>query len=151
MSKMIGTFTTDTLTGAADSCLDLVTLFHRWVSVGIDFSPCSRIEHSVFDNSLKRIVVSLLAHTGIEVTHLDFGLPETSPRDYLSWIELYHIEAVRAELSTEILREPGNSDPATRPKTLSFNQIFMGIISSPRPLHVLKVSRAMARVMDREL
>jgi hypothetical protein len=50
MSKMIDTFTSDTLACAVDLCLDLVTLSHRRVCVGIDWSPCSQIERSIFDS-----------------------------------------------------------------------------------------------------
>jgi hypothetical protein len=49
------------------------------------------------------------------------------------------------------LPELGNSEPATRPKTLSSNKIFKGIVSLPRPLNIFEVSRAMAHVMDPEL
>jgi hypothetical protein len=65
--------------------------------------------------------------------------------------ELYCIKAFRAEPSTGILGEPGNSEPANRPRTLGSKQIFMGIISSPRPVHTLEVPRATAQVMDPEL
>jgi hypothetical protein len=82
MLKIIGTFIGDTLTRAIDLCLDLVTLCHLRVSVGIDCSPCSRIERSMFESRVKKIAAYLLAHTGIEVTRLDIGFPETSPRDY---------------------------------------------------------------------
>jgi hypothetical protein len=57
----------------------------------------------------------------------------------------------RADRSTRILREFGISEPAILPKTLSSNQIFMGILSSPRSLHMLEVSRAMSHVMDPRL
>jgi hypothetical protein len=83
MLKMIGTFTSDTLARAVDSCLDLVTVSHRRVSVGIDCPPCARIERSILDSSPKKIAASLLADRGIEVTCLDFGLRETSPGYYI--------------------------------------------------------------------
>jgi hypothetical protein len=151
MSKKIGGSTNDTLARAVDSCLDLVTVSHRRVSIGIDGSPYSRIEFSIFDSGSMRIAVSLLAHTRIEVTRFDFGLSQTSPREHSPWTGLYRIEAFRTEPSTGILRDLGDSEPATRPKTLLSNQIFMGIISLPRPLHMLEVPRAMARVIDPEL
>jgi hypothetical protein len=151
MSKMIDASISDALAGAVHSRLDLGTGFRRRVSVGIKCSTCSRIDRSIFDSSPKRIAASLLAHRGIEVTRLDFGLPEKSPPGHLPWSKLYRIEAFRAEPSTRILREPGKSGLAARPKTLPSNQILMGIISSARPLHTLEVSKPMVHVMDREL
>jgi hypothetical protein len=70
MSKIISTFTSNTLACAIDSCLNLITLSHRQVSVKINYSPCSQTKHSIFNSGLKKTAAWWKLFNLIDLVHL---------------------------------------------------------------------------------
>jgi hypothetical protein len=74
MKRLIVAFTSDALTHAIDSCLDLSIVARYHVSVGFDCPPYSQIERSIFDSRTKQTAGSLFTQTGIDLTRLDSEL-----------------------------------------------------------------------------
>jgi hypothetical protein len=111
---MIDAFANERLARTVDLCLDLITVSHRRISIGIDCYPCCRIERSIFDSFPRRITSSLPAHGGIDMNRLDFGWGQTSRRDCPPWNELQTV------IKAGNLIKGGNDD-----RGFSMNQIFI--------------------------
>jgi hypothetical protein len=74
ISKIMDAFTSDALARAVDSCLDLVTVSHRRVSVRIHYFLCFQIEYSIFDSSPRELLrlCSLTQELKLLVSALDY-------------------------------------------------------------------------------
>jgi hypothetical protein len=137
MAKMIGTFTADILSHAVESCLDLVTVPYRRISFGADYDPFSQIEDSLFEGTLQEIAASLFRRTGINLARLDFGLDSTSDPDSEACQELYKFREFCAKPLVATLSQLNHYEAPIRPRSLLSNEIFGGIIASPRARHLL--------------
>jgi hypothetical protein len=151
MQKLIASFTSATLNRVVDTCLQLSTVPQRRISFGIDCAPCSRLQRSIFDRTPKEIAVSLLQQTGVDQTRLDFGLAHVSDFHSEPWKELYRIPAFCADTRSARPTISGSSASTGRPGVISSDQIFLGIIASPRAIHLLSAHSAMRQALDPEL
>jgi hypothetical protein len=131
MKRPIGVFTSDALTHAIDSGLDVSIVARHHVSVGVDCPPYSRIERSIFDSGTKQIARSSFTQTGIDLTRPDFGLIQMSELEPQPWQELYRIPEFVAQSPATGEGDLANVARVTKPRTLTSDRIFMGSLLRP--------------------
>jgi hypothetical protein len=148
MKRLIGAFTSDALTHAIDLCPDLSIVALHCVSVSVDCPPYSRIERSILDSSTKQIAGSLFTQIGVDLTRLDFGLIQMSELESQPWQELYRIPEFVAQSPAIREGDFANLARVTEPRTLSSDRIFMAVIVSPRPVHLMSTPCTMANSHD---
>jgi hypothetical protein len=141
MKKMVRSFAVGLISSAVERFLELAARPRRRISVGLDCPPIDPSEQSIFQFSPKTIAISLL----IRSRHL----AQTTPAYPAAWEELKKIPG----LPTLELHESDVSVPSPepiKPRTLSSNQLFLGLLNSPRPLSLITAPSKMARALNDE-
>ena len=121
MKAMLHAFTGDYMSLQLGNFLELAAFPHRRASVGVVCHPLDPDEPRLIDEP-RLTAVSLLQRSGMHM-----GMSRVSPL----WTQLKRIPGLGGW---------GPSDPAfglAKPKSLSSNRLFLGIMSSPRPIHLI--------------
>jgi hypothetical protein len=90
----------------------------------------------------------VFTQTVINLTLLDFGLIQMSELEPQSWQELCRIPECVAQSLAIGEGDFANLARVTKPRTLSSDRIFMAVIASPRPVHLMSTPRTMPSALD---
>jgi hypothetical protein len=142
MKVMIHAFVADILSFPLDHFLELASFPHRRISVGVDCLPLDPAEASIFTSTPKEIAFSLLIQSKL--------LPNSVPPVAPAWEELRLIPGPPMWVVDDSSAGPFLAAAMTRPTTLSSNQIFLGIMSSPRALQLVTSAARMLRTLDND-
>jgi hypothetical protein len=138
MKKMIKVFTTDVTDLPIDKCLKLTVEPRRRAAVGVGCEPWSDSAPSIFRKSPKLIAISLLNQAGIKM-HPDLTIGIDLPH---AWQELLKISEFQHRSPELRPTTPIDAERKLRSRTLISNQIFLGIIASPRVFPMIQVQKA---------
>lgn len=146
MKRLVASFAAENRAFVVDAFLALAAEPRRRASVGVDCQPFSPLEPTLFVHSPRLIAISLLHRTGIDITSLWM-----STQDQLSllgaWEELKRIREFHPEDFDERTSTRVSPERKACAKTLSSNQIFLGVISSPRPFHIISMPTTMTQAI----
>jgi hypothetical protein len=146
MFRLLSAFADRLLHCSTGRLLRLAAAPRRRCSVGVDCLAVAAGGRSIFNAPLQVIALSILIRTATPTMAGD-PLGE-SQRVMPHWRELCLIPGFTFLKDVESLPEP-NFRRGVR--TLSSNQIFLGIMKTPRALHLISSPHQMRRVLDREL
>jgi hypothetical protein len=147
MKKKIKAFTTDVADLPIDRFLKLTVEPRRDAAVGVDCELWSGSAASIFRKSPTLITISLLNQAGIK-THPDLtiGIDFVHARQELVKISEFQHRSLELQPITPI-----DAERKLRSRTSTSNQIFLGIIASPRAFHMIQVPMKMNQVLEPEL
>jgi hypothetical protein len=142
MKAMTYAFVGDISPFPLNHLLELASFPHRPISVGVDCLPIDPTQASIFTSTPKEIAFSLLIRSKL----LSNSVPPVAP----AWEELTRIPGLPTWAVDDSSAAPFLPAATTRPTTLSSNQIFLGIMSSPRVVHLVTSAARMLRAMDND-
>jgi hypothetical protein len=144
MARMIEAFATEAWGRTVDSVLSLTAEPRHRACVGVHCGPCVGSLPSPFQWTPKSIAASLLEQTGLVI-----GPVVTAEGGFTdAWRDLLKISCFATDRPDS--RPARRIDPQRKERTrvLSSNQIFLGIISSPRPFTLMTAPVQMGRSLE---
>jgi hypothetical protein len=153
MRRMMRGFTSEVPSLGVNTSLQIVSAPRPPRSIGIDCEPISESDPSAFASRPKTIAVSLFLQTRINLTPLQLNSNLRQQHAPPLWCELFLIpEFMPAAHPTRLLLETHAGPMPKKPsQVLSANQIFLGIVQSPRTTPFTAAHEQMARVLDEPL
>jgi hypothetical protein len=150
MHQMTRGFTSEAPSLSVNTSLQIVSALRPRCSIAVDCEPISESDHSAFTSSLKAIAVSLFFQTQIDHTPLQLNSNLMQQNAPPLWCELFIFpEFMPVAHSARLIPEAHVGPIPKKPRqVLSSNQIFLGIVQSPRMTHLITAHQQMARALD---
>jgi hypothetical protein len=147
MKKMMTAFASEAWGRTVDSVFALTAEPRRRAAVGIECGSSTNSAGSVFIYTPKAIALSLLGRTGLGITPAPIG-----ENSFLqAWQDLFKVEPFHVETAENRSTVRLDENRKMRAKTLSSNQLFLGIISSPRPFQLITAQARMSEALSPNL
>jgi hypothetical protein len=155
MNKMLAAFADRAESLVLKAFLDLFGTSHRRHSIGIICGPWLSSDPSVIPHAAYEIALSLLELIGLDLQPLTVYRQEQYP----SWWDLKALPAFRNPMSGDALKgtvfmsffskvdQRGTGAQGGRSKQLCSDQLFLGIVKSPRPDLLNTAPSKMAKVL----
>jgi hypothetical protein len=144
MRELIDSFASEGCDLVVKEFLNLMARPRRRTSVGVDCAAFSASGSSVFKRPARIMAISLLIRIGFDMGPLAREIQSNVPD---AWKELTNIPGFRR---SGIGESPAGKIPPERKggaKKLSSDQIFLGVISAPRPLHMITMPANMEHIL----
>jgi hypothetical protein len=143
MLRLVNGFAGRSLEADMKQLLQIAAAPRRRCSVGVDCDPLQGGPRYIFPSRPQAIARAILARAAI--TDLDGALPKREAR---CWDELWRCPPL-FQLKDLDYTPPPNTRTALA--TLSSNQIFRGLMKTPRPAHLISSPAKMGRALTPEL
>jgi hypothetical protein len=143
MTRLIGALSRDYTIASIENFLSIAAVPKRRLSIGLDCQPLAAEPQPILRWDTQLIARSLLVRSANPSNLVHQFMPP--PLILTAWSELKKISGVTPSLDHARLVSP---DAGIKGARLSSDQIFLGIVKSPRAAHLIKAPSKMRQALE---